>query len=507
MTAPLAELRGIVKTFPGVVANAGVDLSVFPGEILALLGENGAGKSTLMSVLAGLYRPDAGAVYIRGERVDLRSPRDALIRGIGMVYQHFRLIEPFTVAENILLGWREPRFLMDARSGVAQIDRLVRGHGLAVNPRARVWQLSVGERQRVEILKVLYRDARVVVLDEPTAVLTPPEVDLLFFALRQMAAAGRAIVFISHKLDEVMALASRIVVLRGGRVVGTTTPAETTPRILARLMVGHDVDTRAKGPVDPGPVTLDVRGLTVRAPGGRTPVLDITLSVRGGEILGIAGVAGNGQRELAEAIAGLRQTSEGRMWHTGVEITRTTPKRRAAQGMAYIPEDRLREGLIGPFTLTENTALRGYDLPPIRRGLFIRWPAARDNASSIVARFRVRPPTLGVPVRHLSGGNQQRLLVGREASRGGTGGRPSVLVAAHPTRGLDVEATAAVHRVLFELREAGTAIVLFSESLDELLAVSDRIAVLHRGRIVGERAGPGATREELGLLMAGASVA
>jgi simple sugar transport system ATP-binding protein len=253
-------------------------------------------------------------------------------------------------------------------------------------------------------------------------------------------------------------------------------------------------------------VTLDVRGLTVRGPGGHTPVLDITLSARAGEILGIAGVAGNGQRELAEAIAGLRPAAEGRMWHNGVEITRTNPKRRAVRGMAYIPEDRLREGLIGPFTLTENTALRGYDLPPIRRGFFIRWPAARANASSIVARFRVRPPTLEVPVRHLSGGNQQRLLVGREASRGGTGGRPSVLVAAHPTRGLDVEATAAVHRVLFELREAGTAIVLLSESLDELLAVSDRIAVLHRGRIVGERAGPGATREELGLLMAGASV-
>jgi ABC-type uncharacterized transport system ATPase subunit len=507
MTAPLAELRGIVKTFPGVVANAGIDISIFPGEILALLGENGAGKSTLMSVLAGLYRPDAGAVYVQGERTDLRSPRDALTRGIGMVYQHFRLIEPFTVAENILLGWREPRFLMDARSGVARIDGLARGHGLAVDPRARVWQLSVGERQRVEILKILYRDARVVVLDEPTAVLTPPEVELLCFALRQMAAAGRAIVFISHKLDEVLAVADRIVVLRGGRVVGNTTPAETTARVLARLMVGHDVDIRAKGGLPPGPVALDVRGLTVREPGGRTPLLDIVLRVKAGEILGLAGVAGNGQRELAEAIAGLRPAAEGRMWHNGVDITRANPKARAVRGIAYIPEDRLREGLVGPFTLTENTALRGYDLPPIRRGLFIRWLVARAHTASIVARFRVRPPSPEVRVRHLSGGNQQRLLVGREASRGGTGARPSLLVAAHPTRGLDVEATAAVHRVLFELREAGTAIVLFSESLDELLAVSDRIAVMHRGRIVGERAGPEATREEIGLLMAGASVA
>jgi len=507
MAAPLAELRGIVKTFPGVVANAGIDLSIFPGEILALLGENGAGKSTLMGVLAGLYRPDAGAVYVEGERVDIRSPRDALTRGIGMVYQHFRLIEPFTVAENVLLGWREPRLLVDSRSGVAQIDDLAREHGLAVDARARVWQLSVGERQRVEILKILYRDARVVVLDEPTAVLTPQEVERLFFALRQMTIAGRAVVFISHKLDEVMALADRIVVLRSGRVVGHTAPAETTARALARLMVGHDVDIRGKVLVPPGPVTLDVRGLTVRGAGNRVVLRDATLSVRTGEILGIAGVAGNGQRELAEAIAGLRPATAGRMWHNGIEFTRASPKWREIRGIAYIPEDRLREGLVGQFTLTENTALRGYDRTPIRRGVLMRWPSARANAASVVEQFHVRPPGLEVPVRHLSGGNQQRLLVGREASRGGTGGRPSVLVAAHPTRGLDVDATAAVHRVLLELRETGTAILLFSESLDELLAVSDRIAVMHRGRIVGEREGPAATREEIGLLMAGASVA
>jgi len=506
MAAPLAELRGIVKTFPGVVANAGVDVNLFPGEILALLGENGAGKSTLMGVLAGLYRPDAGAVYVEGKRVDLRSPRDALARGIGMVYQHFRLIEPFTVAENVLLGWREPRFLLDSRSGVAQVESLAREHGLAVDPRARVWQLSVGERQRVEILKILYRDARVVVLDEPTAVLTPQEVEPLFFALRQMTTTGRAVVFISHKLDEVMALADRIVILRAGRVVGSTTPADASPRALASLMVGHDVEVRPKEQIRPGQVMLEVRGLTAQGPGGRTVLRDATLSVRAHEILGIAGVAGNGQRELAEAIAGLRRVTEGRMWHNGVDITRTGPKRRALQGIAYIPEDRLREGLVAPFTLTENTALRGYDRAPIRRGMFMRWHSARAKAAAIVERFHVRPSRLETPVRQLSGGNQQRLLVGREASRGGAGGKPSVLIAAHPTRGLDVEATAAMHRILFELRDSGTATLLFSESLDELLAVSDRIAVMHRGRIVGERAAPAATREAIGLLMTGVSV-
>jgi general nucleoside transport system ATP-binding protein len=506
MAAPLAELRGIVKTFPGVVANAGVDVHIFPGEILALLGENGAGKSTLMSVLAGLYRPDAGAIYMEGKRVDLRSPRDALARGIGMVYQHFRLIEPFTVAENVLLGWREPRFLLDSRSRVAEIEHLAREHGLPVDPRARVWQLSVGERQRVEILKILYRNARVVVLDEPTAVLTPQEVEPLFFALRQMTSTGRAVVFISHKLDEVMALADRIVILRAGRVVGSTTPGDTSPRALAGLMVGHDVEVRPKTQTPPGPVMLEVRGLTAQGPDGRPVLRDASLCVSAREILGIAGVAGNGQRELAEAIAGLRRVTEGRMWHNGVDITRTGPKQRAVQGIAYIPEDRLREGLVGPFTLTENTALRGYDRAPIRRGIFMRWQSARAKASSIVERFHVRPSRLETPVRHLSGGNQQRLLAGREASRGGAGGRPSVLIAAHPTRGLDVEATAAMHRILFELRDAGTATLLFSESLDELLAVSDRIAVMHRGRIVGERAAPAATREAIGLLMTGASV-
>jgi len=509
MARPLVELRGIVKTFPGVVANAGIDLTIYPGEILALLGENGAGKSTLMSILAGLYRPDAGTIWIDGERAELRSPRDAIGRGIGMLYQHFRLIEPFTVAENVVLGWREPGFLLDPRAGVAPVERLAREHGLAVDPRARVWQLSLGERQRVEILKMLYRDARVVVLDEPTAVLTPPEVQQLFSPLRKMAEGGRAVVFISHKLDEVLAIADRIVVLRAGRVAGETAPKTTTPRALARLMVGHDVEVRGKSRVAPGPVVLDVQEISARGAGGRTVLRDCALRLHAREILGIAGVAGNGQRELAEAIAGLRPVAAGRIWHDGAEITRTGPRQRWDRGIAYIPEDRQTEGLVGAFTLTENAVLRRYQVPPIRRGLFMRWPAARASAASIVERFQVRAPSLDTPVRNLSGGNQQRLLVGREASWTGAGrvrgGRPSVLVAAHPTRGLDVDAAAAVHHVLFELREAGTAIVLISGSLDELLAVADRVAVIHRGRMVGERKAGAAAREEIGLMMAGAA--
>jgi simple sugar transport system ATP-binding protein len=514
MPAPLVELRGIVKTFPGVVANAGIDLTIAAGEVLALLGENGAGKSTLMSILAGLYRPDAGSIFFEGQRVEWRSPSDAIARGIGVLYQQFRLVDRFTVAENILLGWHEPRVFLNRRTGVARIETLARDHGLAVDPLARIWQLSLGERQRVEILKMLYRNTRVLVLDEPTSVLTPQEVDHLFFALRRMTAEGRAVVFISHKLDEVLAIAGRIVVLRAGRVAGEVAPRNTNHHELARLMVGRDVDIRDRGSPAPGPVVLELQHLSALGDGGRRALNDASLRISSGEILGIAGVAGNGQRELTEVIAGLRAATEGRLWLEGMEITRLSPRERSMRGIAYIPEDRSGEGLVGSFSVVENAALREYHRPALRRGPFLNWPAARAKAGTIVNTFQVRARDLDVAVRHLSGGNQQRLLVGREVlarspRRGdrGSGTRPAVLIASYPTRGLDVEATGAVHRVLFDLRAAGTAIVLVSESLDELFAVADRIAIMHRGRIVGERPTIGATREDIGMMMAGAAVA
>lgn len=499
---PLVELRGIVKTFPGVVANAGIDLAIGPGEVLALLGENGAGKSTLMSILAGLYRPDAGTIHLQSEPVELRSPRDAIARGIGMVHQHFRLIEAFTVTENILLGWHTPRFRLNTRAEAARVQGMAAEHGLGIDPHAYVWQLSVGERQRVEIAKMLYRDARVLILDEPTAVLTPQEVRRLFIAIREIARQGRAVVFISHKLDEVLAIADQIVVLRGGRVAGRTRPDATTPRALAQMMVGHEIDATPRPAGAPGAVVLALDGIVAYGDRGHRALHVETLDVRAGEIVGVAGVAGNGQRELAEVITGLRLASAGRIQFEGRDITSLAPRLRFAQGIAYIPEDRLGEGLIGAFSIVDNAVLRDYGSPPISRGPIFRRREARAKAAAIVDRFQVRTADLEAPVRHLSGGNQQRLLVGRE-----TWARPRVLVAMHPTRGLDIEATAAVHRILLELRAAGVAVLLISESLEELFAVSDRITVLHRGRIAGERPAAAATREEIGMMMAGGTAA
>jgi simple sugar transport system ATP-binding protein len=498
MARPLAEVRGVVKVFPGVVANAGVDLAIYPGEVLAVLGENGAGKTTLMSVLAGLYRPDAGSVLIDGSPVVLRSPGDALAQGIGMVHQHVRLVGAFTVTENLLLGWREAGVLLDARAHAARVRRLAGDYGLAIDPHARTDTLTLGERQQVEILRMLHRAVRVLILDEPTAVLTPQEAAGLIGACRRIAAQGRSVVFISHKLDEVLRVADRIVVLRAGRVAGVTTPDRTTPRALAQMMVGQEVEVTPRPPASPGPVVLAVDGVALEGPGGRG-LQDLCLEVRTGEIVGVAGVAGNGQRELAEVLAGLRVPRAGRVVWEGRDITRLSPRARWALGLAYVPEDRLGEGLVAAFTVAENAVLRDYDGPPVTRGLRLHWPAVRARARALVTRFAIGVPSLDTPAWHLSGGHQQRLLVGREVAA-----TPRVLVAMYPTRGLDVQATAAVHRVLLDLRAAGAGVVLISESLDELFALADRIVVMHRGRLVGERPAASATREEIGLLMAGA---
>jgi simple sugar transport system ATP-binding protein len=401
-----------------------------------------------------------------------------------------------------MLGWHTPRFRLATRAEAVRVEQMALRHGLAVDPRARVWQLSVGERQRVEILKMLYRDARVLILDEPTAVLTPQEASLLFAAIRRIAGEGRGVVFISHKLDEVLAIADRIVVLRGGRVVGEARPAEVTPRALAQMMVGHEVDVGPRPAGAPGRAVLALDGVRARGDRGHLALQVDRFEVRAGEIAGIAGVAGNGQRELAEVIAGLRAIAAGRVVLDGDDITRLDPRGRWARGIGYIPEDRLGEGLIPSFSIIENTALRDYAAPPLSRGPFFSRREARARALAIIERFQVRAPDADARVRTLSGGNQQRLLVGRE-----TAATPRVLVAMHPTRGLDIDATAAVHRIFLELRRAGVAILLISESLDELFALSDRVAVMHRGRVAGERPAGAATREEIGLLMAGGSAA
>ncbi|MEW6546148.1 MAG: ABC transporter ATP-binding protein [Bacillota bacterium] len=492
-------MRGITKRFPGVLANDGVNLSVQAGEVHALLGENGAGKTTLMSVLSGLYQPDAGEILVEGRPVVFRSPRDAIRAGIGMVHQHFRLVEPFTVAENVTLGLDRPRFALDLGRVEAEVARLGDRHGLKVDPRARIWQLSVGEQQRVEILKMLYRGARVLILDEPTAVLTPQEARELFAVLRQMAASGRAIVFISHKLQEVMEVADRITVLRGGRNVATLAKAATTPRELAHLMVGREVSVsydRADRP--PGEVLLSLEGVEAMSDRGFLALRGLSLKVHAGEIVGIAGVSGNGQRELAEVISGLRPVVGGTVRVGGRELTGCHPARIIECGLSLIPEDRLGTGLVPTLPVCDNVILKGYRRPPICRGAFLQWAEIRRQARSLVEEFAVKVPSLDAPVRKLSGGNLQRLLLAREISA-----RPRVMVAVHPTRGLDVGATAGVHGLLLQQRDAGAAILLISEDLDEIMALSDRIAVMYEGQIVGEVMAREARLEEIGLMMAG----
>ena len=495
----LVEMRGITKRFPGVLANDSVNLDLRAGEVHALLGENGAGKTTLMSILSGLYQPDAGMVLVEGRPVVFRSPRDAIRAGIGMVHQHFRLVEPFTVAENVILGLERPRFALDLSRVEAEVATLGERHGLKVDPRARIWQLSVGEQQRVEILKMLYRGARVLILDEPTAVLTPQEARELFAVLRQMAASGRAVVFISHKLQEVMEVADRITVLRAGRNVATLASRATSPQELARLMVGREVSVSYDRPRrTPGEVLLSLEGVEAMGDRGLPALRGLSLEVRAGEILGIAGVSGNGQRELAEVICGLRVPVRGAVRVAGVDVTGCHPARIIDCGLSLIPEDRLGTGLIPSLPVCDNVILKAYRRPPLSRGAFLQPREIRRFAHDLVEQFAIKVPGLDVAARKLSGGNLQRLLLAREIS-----GKPRVLVAVHPTRGLDVGATAAIHRLLLEQRDGGTAILLISEDLDEIMALSDRVAVMYEGRIVGEVAGGEASLEEVGLMMAG----
>ncbi|MCS6844946.1 MAG: ABC transporter ATP-binding protein [Caldilineales bacterium] len=521
-TPPLAvEMRGITKTFPGVVANADVHLAVRAGEIHALLGENGAGKSTLMNILAGLYRPDAGEIWLHGQRVEIHSPADAIRLGVGMVHQHFKLVETLTVAENVILGLKEPAFRLDMKQVAAEIQTLAQRYKLDLDPNAYIWQLSVGEQQRVEIFKMLYRNADILILDEPTAVLTPQESEELGHTLRRMIqepavrhpSAQKAIIFITHKLDEVIEFSDRVTVLRNGRVEATLNTAETTKAELARLMVGRTVLFRLeKPPFEPHvteemrrEVLFAVRDLHALNDKGLPAVRGVTLEVHAGEILGIAGVAGNGQRELAQTIAGLRRATKGQVLvRCGgpdgklEDVTNRAPQEIIESGLGYVPANRLGTGLVGNLPVSSNLILKGYRKAPLSRGPFLDRTSIGQFASRLISAFQIVTPSADRPVRLLSGGNLQKVILAREITAG-----KAMMVAVNPTRGLDVGATESVQRTLLEQRAKGAGILLISEDLDELMSICDRIAVMFEGQIVGIVPADKASREELGLMMAG----
>lgn len=493
------ELRNIVKRFPGVLANAGVTLEVQAGEVHALLGENGAGKSTLMRQLYGLYRPDEGEILIDGRPQVFHSPADAIRAGIGMIHQHFMLVPTLTVAQNVALGLRssrEPRLDLDRVS--ARIAELSQLYGLKVDPTAYVWQLSVGEQQRVEIIKALYRGASLIILDEPTAVLTPQEVNDLFVTLRKMVADGHALIFISHKLHEVLAISDRVTVLRDGRVTGSRPTREVTRQELVKMMVGREVKPLTPQPLQAGPVRLQLTGLRAMGDRGTEVLRGVDLELRAGEIVGLAGVSGNGQRELAECLAGLRKVTAGTIILEGQEITHLSTRARMAAGQAYIPEERMRDGAIREFSVQENIFLHDHAAPEYTHGIFLDFNRMAAHARALVAEFAVKTPGLDTPLKNLSGGNIQKLIMARELSR-----HPKVLIAAQPTRGVDIGATEYIHQRLLEQRAAGTAILLISEDLDEIRTLSDRIAVMYEGRIMGIVARGQATVEQIGLMMAG----
>lgn len=498
---PILELKGITKRFPGVLANDNINLTLNKGEIHALLGENGAGKSTLMNILYGLYDPDEGEIFVDDEKINVSSPRDAIARGIGMVHQHFMLVPVFTVTENVMLGDETTRLggFLDRKSPADRIREISDEYSLEVDPDSYVRDLPVGVQQRVEIIKLLYREADILILDEPTAVLTPQEVDELFTIMRSLVNSGKSIIFITHKLREVLTFADRITVIRGGKVVGTTTPKEADQNQLAAMMVGRDVSLELnKNPANIKDKVLEVQDLVVLNDLNHTAVNKVSFDVSSGEILGIAGVQGNGQTELVKAITGLSHPVEGKIDLLGQNISRATPRTITELGSAHIPEDRQQDGLVLTATIADNMVLNTYYLNPFAKGVVIQEDQVRDNAEKIINNFDVRTPSALIPVGSLSGGNQQKVIVGREFSR-----PIEFLIAAQPTRGLDVGSIEYIHNRLLEKREDGCAILLVSTELDEVMELSDRIAVMFDGEIIAVVDAEGATKEQIGLLMAG----
>jgi len=495
----IVSMRGITKRFPGVLANDSVDFDLRKGEIHALLGENGAGKSTLMNVLAGLYRPEEGTILVEGKEVSIDSPRQAIEHGIGMIHQHFMLVPSQTVTENILLGLVNPRFFLNLPRFEKEIADLSKRFGLEVDPRAKVWQLSVGEQQRVEILKMLYRGANILIMDEPTAVLAPTEIGILFNTLRAMIAEGKSVIFISHKLNEVMDISDRVTVLRKGKVTAAGVPVKgVTKAELARLMVGRDIIFNYhKNACHPGKVVLAVEDVHAENDKGLPALCGINLKVSQGEIVGLAGVAGNGQRELADVITGMRRVTKGKIDIVGEDMTNQSVREGIRRGVSHIPEDRHHVGTAPNLSITDNVIMKKYNQPPIAKGWMLSAIAAEQYAGELKKAFDILVPSLNTPVRLLSGGNLQRVILAREISS-----KPALMIAMQPTRGLDVGAIEGVHRLLLAQRDAGSSVLLISEELEELLELSDRIYVIYEGEIMGEVTD--GDIEKIGLMMTGA---
>jgi general nucleoside transport system ATP-binding protein len=498
---PLLELRGITKRFPGVLANDHINLTLNSGEIHALLGENGAGKTTLMNILYGLYQPDEGEIIVRNEKLKIHSPIDAIKAGIGMVHQHFMLIPVFTVAENVMLGEEplRPGGILDRARVIKVIRDISAQYSLEVEPTAMVRDLPVGVQQRVEIIKLLYRKADILIFDEPTAVLTPQEVDELFKIMRSLTKQGKSIIFITHKLREVLEIADRITVIRRGAVIGTTIPAEANQNKLAAMMVGRDVQleldkSKSKG----GDVVLEVNDLVVSDDLHEITVNQVSFDVHSGEILGIAGVQGNGQTELVEALTGLRKVAAGKVTLLGKEVTHANPRQITELGTAHIPEDRQRDGLVLSFPITENLILNTYYKPPYCKGILLSQQDIMKESDRLVKEFDIRTPSALLTAASLSGGNQQKVIIARELSR-----QLHLLIASQPTRGLDVGSIEYIHKQILAKRDTGTGVLLVSTELDEVLELSDRIAVMYRGKIVAIVPAENVTKEYIGLLMAG----
>ncbi|MBN2043564.1 MAG: ABC transporter ATP-binding protein [Anaerolineales bacterium] len=494
------EMLNITKRFPGVIANYKVNFDVRSGEVHALLGENGAGKSTLMKILYGLYQPEEGQIKLDGKEVSIHSPVDSIDLGIGMIHQHFMLVESLTVAENVALGLPSSRgFLTDLDKVSERILELAEIYGLQVDPEAYIWQLAVGQQQRVEIIKALYRGAALLILDEPTAVLTPQEVDEFFITMRQMIDDGHALIFISHKLHEVIEISHRVSVLRDGQMIGTIPTKGATKSKLAEMMVGREVGIKKdRFETDTSEKRLVLENVSALSNRGTPALTNVTLDVRSGEILGIAGVSGNGQRELAEVITGLRPVTGGKIILEGEDVTGLTPKQLMNRSLSYIPEERMKDGMIKEFTVAENLILREHDLEPFSKNGLLNLKTISAHSEKLITSYNVKTPSQETMAKNLSGGNIQKLVLAREISR-----KPHTLIAAQPTRGLDIGATEYVHLRLLEQREEGTATLLISEDLDEILALSDRIAVLFEGEVMGVLHQSEATPEKLGLLMAG----
>jgi simple sugar transport system ATP-binding protein len=498
---PLIELRGITKRFPGVLANDHIDLTLNEGEILALLGENGAGKSTLMNILYGLYQPDEGEIVVRGKPVKIHSPNDAIASGVGMVHQHFMLVPVLTVTENVMLGVETlvAGTFLDRKQAATRIRQISEQFGLPVDPNAYIKDLPVGLQQRVEIIKLLYRNADILILDEPTAVLTPQEADDLFKVIRSLVDKGKSIIFITHKLREVLAIADRINVLRLGKVVGAADPKTATEPELASLMVGRSVELTAhKQPAQPKEAVLHVKNLRVLDDRESLAVDSVNFDVRAGEVVGVAGVQGNGQTELVEALTGLRRILSGEVSIAGTTTTHSSPRQIVELGVGHVPEDRQRDGLVLAYPIADNMVLNTYYRPPFAKGVVIQQDEVNKVAVERVKQFDVRTPGITTAAGKLSGGNQQKVIIARELSR-----PIKLLIASQPTRGLDVGSIEYIHSRIVEKRTEGCAVLLVSTELDEILALSDRIAVMYRGRIVAVVDAAGVTKEYLGLLMAG----